>query len=150
MKKQTYKQLFRQFITSKRSGFSLMEIMIVLGIIMVLMGTVIYKMQGMGNVAKVNTASYDIQAISAALNMYESMNLRPPSSEQGLNALVVKPSSSPKPRKWTQFIDEVPMDPWGNEYVYSFPGKKNARSFDLYSKGPDRLEGTEDDIGNWE
>ena len=59
------------------------------------------------------------------------------------------PGSDPKPRQWFQISTEVPKDPWGNEYVYVQPGRRNPKSFDLYSKGKDGQENTEDDIGNW-
>ncbi|MEM9444178.1 MAG: type II secretion system major pseudopilin GspG [Verrucomicrobiota bacterium] len=134
--------------THSKAGFTLVEIMIVLAIIMVLIGFAVNRMAGVGDAAKITRADADIGNIAAAIRVYESGNLQPPSSSQGLNALVNRPS--PAPRRWTQLMDSVPLDPWGIEYQYRYPGKKNPKGFDLFSKGPDRIENTEDDIGNWD
>ena len=105
-------------------------------------------MVGNIDVARESRVEADLQAIGTQLRVYEMQNLRPPSTEQGLRALVTRPSSEPVPRRWRQLLEEVPLDPWGEEYVYYYPGKKNPQGFDLFSKGPDRQEGGGDDIGN--
>lgn len=130
------------------AGYTLFEIMLVLGIIAVLVGSAIYLLVGNIDVARESRVEADIQSISTQLRVYEMQNLRPPTTEQGLKALVARPSSEPAPRRWRQLLERVPLDPWGEEYVYYWPGKKNSDGFDLFSKGPDRQEGGGDDIGN--
>lgn len=129
-------------------GYTLFEIMLVLGIIAVLVGSAIYLLVGNIDVARESRVEADIQAISTQLRVYEMQNLRPPTSQQGLKALVSRPSTEPMPRRWRQLLEKIPLDPWGEEYVYYSPGKKNPKGFDLFSKGPDRQEGGGDDIGN--
>ncbi len=134
------------FQNDKDSGYTLFEIMLVLGIIAVLVGSAIYMLVGNIDVAKDQRVESDIQAISMQLRTYEMLNYRKPTTEQGLKALVQQPSSDPKPRKWKQLMKAVPLDPWGAEYVYRNPGKLNPGSFDLYSLGPDGKE-SDDDLG---
>jgi general secretion pathway protein G len=129
-------------------GYTLFEIMLVLGIIAVLVGSAIYLLVGNIDVARESRVEADIQAISTQLRVYEMQNLRPPTTQQGLKALVSRPSTEPVPRRWRQLLEKIPLDPWGEEYVYYSPGKKNPKGFDLFSKGPDRQEGGGDDIGN--
>jgi general secretion pathway protein G len=87
----------------------------------------------------------DIEAISMQLRTYEMLNYRMPSTEQGLSALVSQPATEPRPRRWKQLMKEVPLDPWGNEYVYRNPGKGGS-GFEIYSLGPDGKE-SDDDSG---
>ena len=134
---------------SLRSGFTLIEIMMVVMIIGLLAGVAAYTLGDNLGVAKDTKIKSDIQTIQTQLMVYESMNGFPPSSEQGLKALVQQPSSSPSPRSWRQLLKEVPMDPWGMEYQYAAPGKHNADSYDIFSAGKDRIPGTDDDMGNW-
>lgn len=75
--------------------------------------------------------------------------MRPPTTEQGIKALVERPSSEPVPERWTQLLEEVPKDPWGQEYKYRYPATKSKKPYDIYSAGKDGQEGTDDDIGNW-
>lgn len=128
------------------AGYTLFEIMLVLGIIAVLVGSAIYMLVGNVDVAKEQRVESDIQAISMQLRTYEMLNYRRPSTEQGLQALVSQPTSDPKPRKWKQLMKSVPVDPWGNPYVYRNPGKLNPGAYDLYSLGPDGKE-SDDDVG---
>ena len=128
------------------AGYTLFEIMLVLSIIAVLVGSAIVLLTGNLEMAKEQRVESDIQAISMQLRTYETLNFKRPSTAQGLKALVERPSGEPKPRKWRQFLKEIPLDPWGNEYVYRSPGKNNPQGFDLYSLGPDSVE-SEDDIG---
>ena len=134
------------FHKGSSGGYTLFEIMLVLGIIAVLVGSAIYMLVGNIDVAKDQRVESDIQAISMQLRTYEMLNYRKPTSEQGLKALVQQPASDPKPRKWKQLMKAVPLDPWGAEYVYRNPGKLSPGSFDLYSLGPDGKE-SDDDLG---
>jgi general secretion pathway protein G len=127
-------------------GYTLFEIMLVLGIIAVLVGSAIYMLVGNIDVAKDQRVESDIQAISMQLRTYEMLNFRKPTTEQGLKALVQQPNTDPKPRKWKQLMKSVPLDPWGAEYVYRNPGKLNPGGFDLYSLGADGKE-SDDDLG---
>jgi len=132
------------------AGFTLIEIMLVVGIITVLMGAAIYYLSGNLDIAKEQRVRADIQAISMQLKTYETLNLFLPSSEQGLKALVERPTTQPVPERWKQMLEKMPVDPWGHTYAYRNPGRKNTKGFDLFSFGSDGQEGTEDDIGNWQ
>ena len=123
------------------SAYTLFEIMLVLGIIAVLVGSAIYMLSGNIDVAKEQRVQSDIQAISMQLRTYEMLNYRKPTTEQGLKALVQMPSSDPKPQHWKKLMESVPLDPWGNQYVYINPGKFKTDGFDLYSFGPKGVEG---------
>ena len=129
-------------------GFTLIEMIIVLGIIAVLLGSAIYWMVGTVGGAKIQRVEGDITSITAALRMYEINNRFLPTTEQGLQALVTKPTTEPIPRRWTQQFKELPLDPWNRPYVYVYPGKRNPNGFDLYSLGEDGVEGG-NIIGNW-
>jgi len=129
-----------------QSGYTLFEIMLVLGIIAVLVGSAIYMLVGNIDVAKEQRVNSDIEAISMQLRTYEMLNYRMPTTEQGLKALVSQPSTEPRPRRWKQLMKSAPIDPWGAEYVYRNPGKKNPSGFDVYSLGPDGKE-SDDDVG---
>ncbi len=122
--------------------------MLVVTIIVVLMGAAIVLLRGNLEFAKDQRVEGDIQAITTQLKLYETMNYFPPTTEQGLQALVSKPSTEPVPQRWRQLLKEVPLDPWGMKYNYRNPGRRNPESFDLFSFGPDRVE-SDDDIGNW-
>jgi general secretion pathway protein G len=128
------------------SGYTLFEIMLVLGIIAVLVGSAIYMLVGNIDVAKEQRVNSDIEAISMQLRTYEMLNYRMPTTEQGLKALVAQPSTEPRPRRWKQLMKSVPIDPWGAEYFYHNPGKKNPSGFDVYSLGPDGKD-SDDDVG---
>ena len=137
---------YRRLRTAHRaSGYTLIEIMTVLMIIAVLVGSVIYLLVGNVDVARAGRVDADFQAITTQLRTYEMMNMRMPSS---LDALVKRPGGEQAPRRWVQLLERVPLDPWGEHYQYHNPGKQNPRGFDLISKGPDRQLGTEDDISN--
>lgn len=131
-----------------RAGFSLLEMVIVLGIIAVIIGGAITVMGGLLDSAKRDRVSGDFNSIGAALMKYQVSNGRYPTTQQGLDALVNKPSTSPQPKRWTQIMREVPLDPWQNEYGYKFPGSVDKGTFEIISKGKDGIEGTEDDISS--
>ncbi|MDD5200371.1 MAG: type II secretion system major pseudopilin GspG [Terrimicrobiaceae bacterium] len=126
------------------AAYTLFEIMLVLGIIAVLVGSAIYLLVGNVDVARIQRVDADYQAITTQLKTYEMMNFTFPTTEQGLNALVTRPTIEPVPKRWTQLLQSVPLDPWGTPYRYAYPGKKNPASFDLYSLGPDRQESDDD------
>jgi len=137
---------------AKQGGFTLIEVMLVVLIIGILAALAVPRLVGRSQEARITATQADIESnISIALDLYELDSGTYPSTEQGLSALVVKPSSSPVPTDWKgPYLKKTPKDPWGHLYVYKNPGEKNTTSFDLYSLGPDATEGTEDDITNWE
>ncbi len=130
------------------AAYTLFEIMLVLGIIAVLVGSAIYLLVGNIDVARQSRVDADFLAIGTQLRTYEMQNMRMPTTTQGLEALVKRPTSEPQPRRWLQLMERVPLDPWGEPYLYRNPGKVNPRGFDLISKGPDRQEGGGDDMTN--
>ena len=91
----------------------------------------------------VQTCALPISVITVQQNGF------PPTTAQGLRALLERPSMEPIPRKWSQRREKLEVDPWGMEYRYEYPGRHNKNGFDVFSCGPDRQPGTEDDIGNW-
>jgi general secretion pathway protein G len=131
----------------KQAGFTLLEIMLVVGIIVIILGVAISRLGNTTGVAKDMRVRADIQAISTQLKLYESINGFYPTTEQGLQALVTQPESEPKPTRWYQLFKEMPKDPWQSNYIYICPGIKHPDSYDLYSAGPDRKPDTPDD--NW-
>jgi general secretion pathway protein G len=131
-----------------RSGFTLLEMVIVLGIIAMIMGGAIFVMKNISDSGAITVVDGDFASIDNALQAYRNNAGNFPSGQQGLNALVEKPSSAPRPRRWIQIMDQVPKDPWGNEYVYKYPGSKNRSRPELICYGKDGLEGTEDDMSS--
>ena len=87
----------------------------------------------------------EIQNIKSGLAMYMAFNGFYPTTEQGLGALAFRPETEPVPGSWNRFLDEAPKDPWGTQYVYRCPGRRNPDSYDLFSAGPDRIPDTADD-----
>ncbi|PAJ73519.1 type II secretion system protein GspG [Pseudoalteromonas sp. NBT06-2] len=133
----------------KQSGFSLLEVMVVLVIIGMIMAIVAPNIMGQQEEAAVDKAHLDIQQLEDAMAMYKLRNKVYPSTEQGLEALVTETDIEPLPRRFPEggFIDKLPEDPWGNPYQLVSPGDNGK--IDLFSMGPDGEVGTEDDIGNW-
>ncbi len=133
-------------------GFTLIEILLVVTIILILAAMVIPNLAGRGEQARKATAKADIISnLSTALDLYELDNGSYPTTEQGLDALVHKPTANPAPTNWNgPYLKKkkVPMDPWGKEYVYVSPGQHNTDQFDLSSLGSDGVESS-DDITNW-
>jgi general secretion pathway protein G len=123
-----------------RSGFTLLEIMIVVSIIVILLGLAISKMGNPTGFAKTTAVRADVQAIGTQLMQYEAMNGFYPTTEQGVQALVSQPSTEPHPTRWYPFFRELPKDPWGTPYVYRCPGIKHPDRYDLYSAGPNRVD----------
>jgi general secretion pathway protein G len=129
----------------KHHGFTLLEIMLVVSIIVIILGVAISKLGNTTAIAKSMRVQADLQAIKTQLQLYESMNGFYPTTEQGLQALVTQPSNDPRPARWYQLFRELPTDPWGSGYIYKSPGLKNPSGYDLFSAGPDRQAETSDD-----
>ncbi len=128
------------------AAYTLFEIMLVLGIIAVLVGSAIYMLGGVVDEAKEQRVETDKQAIASALQMYQMRNMTYPTTAQGLEALVTMPTSEPKPPRWKKLVDKVPVDPWGRPYQYEYPSKNDPTKYALYSLGPDGVP-SEDDVG---
>ena len=126
----------------KQQGFTLLEIMLVVSIIVIILGVAISKLGNTTAIAKTMRVQADVQAIKTQLQLYESMNGFYPTTEQGLQALVTQPDKDPRPARWYQLFRELPKDPWGNDYIYRSPGLKSPSGYDLYSAGPDRQADT--------
>lgn len=133
----------------KQSGFTLIELMVVIVILGLLAAMVLPNVFGNKEIADRQKVVSDITAYENALEMYRLDNSRYPTTDQGLDALVNKPSLDPIPRNFRSegYVKRLANDPWGNEYLLLQPGE-NGR-IDIYSVGLDGEDGTEDDIGNW-
>jgi general secretion pathway protein G len=133
------------------TGFTLIELMLVVIIIGVLAAMALPRFAGRSEQARVAVARTDIAAnIAVALDLYELDNGRYPTTEQGLEALRAKPASPPVPRNWNgPYLRRSPADPWGNPYQYKYPPVRKDVDYELYSLGSDGVE-SDDDIGNWE
>ena len=133
---------------SKRhhQGFTLLEVMVVVVIIAIMAAAIGPKLLGNIETASIKRAQGDIISITAQLKLYKAENYSYPSTDQGLEALVSKPSGDPTPKNWRQLLEKTPMDPWENPYKYLSPGSHGE--YDIYSFGPDLIQ-SEDDIGNW-
>lgn len=131
----------------RRRGFTLIELLLVLVILAVLAAVVVPKFTSRSEQARTTAAQTDISSLETALDAFEVDTGRFPSSDEGLGALVAAPGSV---QNWRgPYIKRgLPKDPWGNAYIYRYPGQQNANGYDLYSFGPDGREGN-DDIGNW-
>ncbi|HEY1057175.1 MAG TPA: type II secretion system major pseudopilin GspG [Limnobacter sp.] len=134
------------------AGFTLIEIMVVVVILGILATLVVPKIMGRPDEARVVAARQDIASIMQALNLYRLDNSRYPTTEQGLQALVQKPTTEPQPNNYKQggYLSKVPNDPWGNPYQFLSPGLKGE--VDVMSFGADGKaggEGVNADIGSW-
>ncbi len=132
----------------RSSGFTLLEMVIVLGIIAMILGGAIFAMKGITGNAQIAQTEADFKSLETSLMSYKLLAGTYPTTQQGLKSLVEKPSSTPVPRRWNQISKKVPLDPWKNEYGYRFPGKKDPSEPEIYSKGKDGQEGTADDLSN--
>lgn len=108
----------------------------------------IFGMTSTANVAKASQAKADFRTYESALEMYKLNAGVYPTTDQGLESLVVKPARAPEPKRWEQIMDFLPTDAWGNFYFYQFPASGNPEKFEITCKGPDGLIGTADDLSN--
>lgn len=129
---------------ARKKGFTLIEVLLVVVIIGILVGIAIPRLGGRVRQAQIAAAEADVNNIGMALRLYEVDNGTYPPS---LQSLITKPGNAPNWRG--PYLEKgLPKDPWGNDYVYQFPGTRNPHSYDLKSYGPDGVESA-DDIGNW-
>ncbi|BES71298.1 GspG family T2SS major pseudopilin variant XcpT [Marinobacter nanhaiticus D15-8W] len=132
----------------KSGGFTLIEIMVVMVILGLLVAIVAPNILGRSDQARVTVAQTQMSNIANALDLYRLDNGHYPSTQQGLQALVSKPSGSPEPRNWNPdgYLKSVPQDPWDNDYQYISPGVNGP--YDLYSYGADGREGGDEDAAD--
>ncbi len=134
-----------------QKGFTLIELMVVLVIIGVLAALIVPNVLDRADDARVSAAKTDVSNLMQSLKLYKLDNQRFPTAEQGLGALVAKPSTGPAPINWKPYLDKLPNDPWGNPYQYLNPGIKGE--VDVMSLGADGQvggEGKNSDIGSWQ
>ena len=133
------------------TGFTLIELMVVLVIIGVLAALIVPNVLDRADDARVTAARTDVNRLMQALKLYKLDNQRYPTTEQGLQSLVSKPTAGPVPQNWKPYVDKLPNDPWGRPYQYANPGVKGE--IDVYSFGADGViggDGKDAEIGSWQ
>ena len=133
------------------AGFTLIELMVVLVIIGVLAALIVPNVLERADDARATAAKTDVNNLMQALKLYRLDNQRYPTAEQGLQALLVKPTTGPIPSNWKSYLDKLPNDPWGRPYQYLNPGIKGE--IDVMSFGADGQtggEGKNADVGSWD
>jgi len=142
----------RQDRSKIRRGFTLIEVMVVVVILAILAALIVPKIMSRPDEARVVAARQDISTIMQSLRLYRLDNLRYPTSEQGLAALVTPPAIAPLPPNWKTggYLERLPKDPWGNPYQFLNPGIRGE--IDIFSFGADGVaggQGTDADVGSW-
>ncbi|CCP04145.1 Type II secretion system protein outG [Erwinia amylovora Ea644] len=134
----------------QQSGFTLLEIMVVIVILGILASLVIPSLMGNKDRADRQKAVSDIITLENSLDMYRLDNSRYPTTAQGLKALVTRPTAEPVPRNYRSdgYVRRLPQDPWGNDYQLISPGQHGP--VDIFSAGPDGAPQTVDDVTNWQ
>jgi general secretion pathway protein G len=135
-----------------RRGFTLIEVMIVLLILLSMAGLAVFQFSGvLANAQRKSTLTY-VKGLSSSLEQYKLALGQYPTTEQGLNALMEAPQDLANPAKWSgPYLKDsaATEDPWGSPYQYVCPGSRSRDGYDVWSLGPDGMDGTDDDIGNW-
>jgi general secretion pathway protein G len=135
-------------VVDRERGFTLIEVMVVVVILGLLAAIIVPKVMSRPDEARAVAAKADIAAIAQALKLYRLDNVAYPSTEQGLQALVTRPATQPIPANWKQggYLDRLPKDPWGREYLYLNPGVRGE--IDVFSLGADGQPGGEGPSGD--
>lgn len=136
----------------RHAGFTLIEIMVVVVIMGVLAAMLVPRLMGRTDDARILAAKQDIATLMQALKLYRLDNQRYPTTEQGLQALITRPTNGPQPANWKSggYVDRLNKDPWGNPYQYLSPGTRSE--VDIFSLGADSKPGgtgNDADIGSW-
>ena len=141
----------RRSVRLLQRGFTLIELMVVLVIIGILAALIVPNVLDRADEARVTAARTDVNNLMQALKLYKLDNQRFPTGEQGLQALMAKPTAGPIPANWKRYLDKLPNDPWGRPYQYMNPGVKGE--VDVFSYGADGQAGgeaTNADVGSWQ
>lgn len=140
-----------QRMTQSQAGMTLIEIMVVIAIIAGLAGIIGVSVFGQRDKANIENTSIQVSNLMDALNLYKLDNNRYPSTEQGLEALVTKPSVGKEPKNYPPdgYLKKIPTDAWGNEFQYASPGT-HGEKIEIWSCGPDEECDNEDDVVSWE
>jgi general secretion pathway protein G len=134
----------------KRAAFTLVEVLLVLLILVALVAFVGLPLMNTQRDALKKNARVQIGGLEKSLSLYMLDLNQYPSTAQGLQALVVRPADLKNPAKWNGYLEkDVPLDPWNNPYQYAYPGQRNPGGFDVWSMGPDGVDGSGDEVGNW-
>ena len=138
---------------TRQSGFTLIEVLIVMAILALIFGLIVPQLAGRQEGAQVDKAKIDMSSLENVLEMYRVDNNHYPSTEQTLQALVSKPNGFPEPKRYNSggYLKRLQKDPWGNDYIYQSPGEHG--DFDIITFGADGRPGGEEanaDIGNWQ
>lgn len=144
-------KISRSTSRGRTRGFTLIELMVVLVIIGVLAALIVPNVLDRADDARVTAARTDVNNLMQALKLYKLDNQRFPTSEQGLQSLVVKPTAGTIPPNWKPYLDKLPNDPWGRPYQFANPGVKGE--IDVYSFGADGVvggQGKDAEIGSWQ
>ena len=134
---------------ARRAGFTLIELLLVLVILASLAAIVTPKFAKRSEQARITAARTQISQFEVALDAFEIDLSRYPTTSEGLRALVERPTSDAEEWQQPYMRRGIPKDPWGNDYIYRYPGQYNEEGYDLSSYGPDRKQGGGDDITNW-
>ncbi|MDP7051093.1 MAG: type II secretion system major pseudopilin GspG [Verrucomicrobiota bacterium] len=141
----------KRYPAQRRGGFTLVEMLLVLVILATLAAVVVPKFAGRSKQAKVTAAKSQISSLEIAIDLFEVDMGYYPKAGNDLRDLIEEPNSSSVQDWQGPYLKKgIPTDPWGNDYIYNYPGKMNVGSYDLSSGGPDQKTGTDDDITNWQ
>lgn len=130
---------------ARHSGYTLLEMVIVMAIIALIIGGAITYMTKIVSGGEQQRVITDFKSFDSVLRVYKMNNGSYPTTQQGLMALVDRPATEPRPRNWSRLMDKVPTDPWNQTYGYRYPGSKDPSTYEIFTKGPDLQEGTADD-----
>lgn len=136
-----------QYPLAKQTGFTIIEIMIVVVIIGILAAIIAPKFAGRPEQARKVQARQDVTYIQSAMDLYKLDNGDYPTNEQGIAALVTEPNSEPAPTNWSQYLQRMPVDPWRHPYHYLNPGQHSE--IDIFTYGKTNQFNEQDEIGNW-
>lgn len=133
----------------RRTGFTLLEVLLVVAILVMLAAIAVPNLIGVQEGAKVDEAKLQVNSLDNAFNTYNIHNKGFPTTEQGLNSLINPPNPAPPNWRGPYLKTSTLLDPWGQPYSYQYPGTRNRSGPDIWSNGPDRTSGSADDVGNW-